>query len=48
MRELAETAISYIKDRDELEDFCDDWEIEFDDEEKDYFGIYDDEESEVD
>ena len=48
MRELAETAISYIKDRDELEDFCDDCEIEFDDEEKDYFGIYDDEESGVD
>ena len=45
MRELAETAISYIKDRDELEDFCDEWGIEFDEEEKSYFGIYDDEET---
>lgn len=44
MRELAEQAICYLKDRDELEDFCDEWDIEFDEEEKSYFGIYDDEE----
>lgn len=40
MRELAEQAICYIKDRDELEDFCEEWGIEFDEEERLYFGIY--------
>lgn len=44
MRELAEQAICYIKDREDLEDFCDEWGVEFDEEEKSYFGIYDEDE----
>lgn len=44
MRELAEQAICYLKDRDELEDFAEEWGVEFDEEEKSYFGIYDEEE----
>lgn len=46
MRELAEQAICYLKDREELEDFCDEWDIEFDEEEKSYFGIYEEGEDE--
>lgn len=41
MRELAEQAICYIKDNDEVEDFVDEWSVEFTEEEKSYFGIYD-------
>lgn len=40
MRELAEQAICYLKDRDELEDFAEEWGVEFDEEERSYFGIY--------
>lgn len=43
MRELAETAISYINDNDMISDFCEDRGIEFTDEEKSYFCIYDEE-----
>lgn len=46
MRELAEQAICYIKDREELEDFCDECDIEFDEEERSYFGIYEEGEDE--
>ena len=41
MRELAECAVSYLYDEDMLEDFMCDRDIEFDTEEKSYFGIYD-------
>lgn len=41
MRELAECAVSYLYDEDMLEDFMCDRGIEFDTEEKSYFGIYD-------
>ena len=37
LREIAEQAISYLKDNDLLEDFMEDRDIEFDDEEKEYF-----------
>ena len=46
MRELAEKAICYLKDRDKLEDFADEWEVDFDEEEKSYFGIYEEGEDE--
>ncbi len=39
MREIAETAISYLDDEDMLREFCDDRGIEFTEEEKSYFGI---------
>lgn len=41
MEELATTAISYLDDEDMLREFCDDRGIEFYEEEKSYFGIYD-------
>lgn len=37
--ELMEKAISYLIDNDLLEDFCEDRDIEFENEEKKYFGI---------
>lgn len=40
MRELAETAISYMYDEFMLNEFMEDRGIEFTDEEKSYFGIY--------
>lgn len=43
MRELAETAISYLNDEFMLNEFMEDRGIEFTEEEKSYFGIYDEE-----
>lgn len=43
MRELAEQAISYLDDNDMLEEFMEDRDIEFDHDEKTYFGIYEEE-----
>ena len=43
MRELAELAISYLDDEYKLEDFMYDRDIEFSDAEKEYFGIYEEE-----
>ena len=37
--EIMEKAISYLIDNDLLEDFCEDRDIEFDSEEKEYFRI---------
>lgn len=37
--ELMEMAISYLIDNDLLEDFCEEKDIEFSDEEKEYFEI---------
>ena len=39
--ELAEVAISYLYDNDLLDDFCEDRGVELSDEEKEYFGIED-------
>ena len=41
MRELAESAISYINDEMRIQDFLEDRFIDLTDEEKSYFGIYD-------
>lgn len=41
-RELAEIAISYLNDEYMLNEFCEDRGIEFDEEEKSYFGIEED------
>lgn len=41
MRELAESAISYLNDEDMLREFAEDRYIDFTEEEKSYFGIYD-------
>ena len=46
MRELAETAISYLNDEDMLDEYMDDRYIDFTKEEKEYFGIYDYEDEE--
>lgn len=43
MMELAETAISYLNDEFMLNEFMEDRGIEFTEEEKSYFGIYDEE-----
>ena len=43
MREIAELAISYLNDEFMLEDFMEDRDIELTEEEKEYFGIYDEE-----
>lgn len=43
MREIAELAISYLNDEFMLEDFMEDRDIELNEEEKEYFGIYDEE-----
>ena len=40
MRELAELAISYLDDENLIEDFAEDRDVEFNDSEKEYFGIY--------
>ena len=40
MRELAETAISYLNDEDMINDYLEDCGIELSDEEKSYFCIY--------
>lgn len=37
--EIMEEAISYLIDNDLLEDFCEDRDIEFENEEKEYFEI---------
>ena len=44
--ELLEKAISYLIDNDLLEDFCEDRDIEFSDEENEYFGIEESDDSE--
>ena len=41
MREIGEEAITYMLDNDILDDFLDDFGIELDKEQKEYFGIYD-------
>ena len=43
MREIAETAISYLNDEFMLNEFMEDRGIEFTEEEKSYFGIYEEE-----
>lgn len=40
MREIAETAISFMKDEYFLDDFLEDTGLNFTEEEKEYFGIY--------
>lgn len=40
MRELAESAISYLYDEDMLRDFLEDRYMELSDEEADYFGVF--------
>lgn len=40
MREIAETAISFMKDEYFLDDFLEDTGLDFTEEEKEYFGIY--------
>lgn len=40
MRELAETAISYLNDEFMINEFIEDRSVEFTEEEKSYFGIY--------
>ena len=44
MRELAEMAISYLDDEDMLTEFMEDRGIEFSEDEKTYFGIYEEDE----
>lgn len=46
MRELAETAISYLNDEFMLNEFMEDRGIEFTEEEKSYFGIYEEDDYE--
>ena len=42
MCEIAEKAISYLEDNDMLEDMLDDQGLELDEEEREYFGLTDD------
>lgn len=46
MRELAETAISYLNNEDMIREYMEDSYIEFTEEEKSYFGIYEEDEYE--
>ncbi len=46
MREIAETAISFMKDEFFLDDFLEDTGLDLTEEEKNYFGIYEEDEDE--